>query len=174
MPDEPDDIDEAISRAEDAFGGQLGQPEYEEGLDPAEHDADVIQLRKACRLLDACRLLREHDGYHTSVIEMSFAAIERTLEFYALTASNDTIDDFREGHDRAYDRGAELNLVAEETARRLKQLYRDNRAAAYYRDTVAATQQADAMFDLAVIIPDYIKDFARVSHECRCDTDLVI
>jgi len=168
MPDEPDDIDEAISRAEDAFGGQLGQPEYEEGLDPAEHDADVIQLRKACRLLDACRLLREHDGYHTSVIEMSFAAIERTLEFYALTASNDTIDDFREGHDRAYDRGAELNLVAEETARRLKQLYRDNRAAAYCRDTVAATQQADAMFDLAVIIPDYIKDFARVSHECRC------
>ena len=128
----------------------------------------MIQLRKACRLLDACRLLREHDGYHTSVIEMSFAAIERTLEFYALTASNDTIDDFREGHDRAYDRGAELNLVAEETARRLKQLYRDNRAAAYCRDTVAATQQADAMFDLAVIIPDYIKDFARVSHECRC------
>ena len=61
-----------------------------------------------------------------------------------------------------------LNLVAEETARRLKQLYRDNRAAAYYRDTVAATQQADAMFDLAVIIHDYIKDFARVSHECRC------
>jgi hypothetical protein len=168
MPDEPDDLDDAISRAEDAFGGQLGRPEYEERLDPDEHDADVIQLRKACRLLDACRLLREHDGYHTSVIEMSFAAIERTFEFYALTASNDTIDDFREGHDRAYDRGAELNLVTEETARRLKQLYRDNRAAAYYRDTVAATQQADAMFDLAVIIHDYIKDFARISHECRC------
>lgn len=168
MPDEPDDIDDAISQAEDAFGGQLGRPDYEEGLDPDEHDADVIQLRKACRLIDACRLLREHDGYHTSVIEMSFAAIERTLEFYALTASNDTIDDFREGHDRAYDRGAELNLVTEETARRLKQLYRDNRAAAYYRDTVAATQQADAMFDLAVTLHDYIKDFARLSHECRC------
>ncbi|WP_318570543.1 hypothetical protein [Salinigranum marinum] len=63
---------------------------------------------------------------------MSFAATERTLEFDALTASNDTIDDFREGHDRAYDRGAELRFVTEETARRLKQLYRDNRAAAYY------------------------------------------
>jgi hypothetical protein len=168
MPDEPDDLGEAISRAEDAFGGQLGRPDYEEGLDPDEHGADVIQLRKACRLLDACRLLREHDGYHTSVIEMSFAAVERSLEFYALTASNDTIDDFREGHDRAYDRGAELNLVTGETARRLKQLYRDNRAAAYYRDTVAATQQADAMFDLAGISHDYIKNFARISHECRC------
>jgi hypothetical protein len=168
VPDEPDDLGEAVAHAEDAFGGQLGQPDYEEGLDPNDHDADVIQLRKACRLLDACRLLRDHDGYHTSVIEMSFAAIERTLECYALTASNDTIDDFREGHDRAYDRGADLALITEETARRLKQLYRDNRAAAYYRDTVAAAQQAEAMFDLAVLVHDYVKDFARCSHECRC------
>jgi len=99
---------------------------------------------------------------------MSFAAIERTLECYALTASNDTIDDFREGHDRAYDRGSELHLVTEESARRLKQLYRDNRAAAYYRDTVATTQQADALFDLAVLIHDYVTNFARLSHECRC------
>jgi len=120
MPDEPDDLGEAVARVEDAFSGQLGRPDYEEGLDPNAHDADVIQLRKACRLLDACRLLRGHDGYHTSVIEMSFAAIERTLEFYALTASNDTIDDFREGHDRAYDRAATLNLITEGTGRRLK------------------------------------------------------
>ncbi|WP_436908655.1 DNA-binding protein [Halosimplex marinum] len=168
MPDERDALDDAINRAEDAFGGQLGRLEYEEGLDPDEHDADVIQLRKACRLLDACRLLREHDGYHTSVIEMSFAAVERTFEFYALTASNDTIDDFREGHDRAYDRAAELNLVTEATARRLKRLYRDNRAAAYYRDTVAAAGQAEAMFDLAVTVHDHVTDFARLSHECRC------
>ncbi len=49
---------------------------------------------------------------------MSFAAIERPLEFYAFTTSSDTIDDFREGHDRAYDRGARLNLVTEETADR--------------------------------------------------------
>ncbi len=168
MPDEPDDVVGALSRTEDAFAGQLGRPDYEEGLDPHAHDADVIQLRKACRLLDACRLLRDHDGYHTSVIEMSFAAVERTFEFYALNASNDSIDDFREGHDRAYDRGAELGLVAEETARRLKQLYRDNRAAAYYRDTVAAAQQADAMFELSVSIHDYVKHFALLSHECRC------
>lgn len=168
MPDEPDDLDDAVSRAEDAFGGQLGRPDYEEELDPDAHDSDVIRLRKACRLLDACRLLRDHGGYHTSVIEMSFAAIERTLEFYALTSSNDTIDDFREGHDRAYDRGADLGLVTGDTARRLKQLYRDNRAAAYYRDTVAAAQQADAMFDLAVVVHDYVKNFARRSHQCRC------
>lgn len=168
MPDEPDDLVEDVSRAEDAFGGQLGRPDYERGLDPNANDADVIQLRKACRLLDACQLLRDHDGYHTSVIEMSFAAIERTLEFYALTASNDTVDDFREGHDRAYDRAGSLNLITEKTARRLKHLYRDNRAAAYYRDTVAAAQQAEAMFDLAVVVHDYVKNFAKRSHECQC------
>ena len=168
MPDEPDDLVDAVAHAEAAFGGQLGRLDYEEHLDPDSHDSDVIQLRKACRLLDACRLLRDHDGYHTSVIEMSFAAIERTLEFYALTASNDTVDDFREGHDRAYDRAAELHLITEETTQRLKQLYRDNRAAAYYRDTVAAAQQADAMFDIAVILHDCVADFARLSPECRC------
>jgi hypothetical protein len=168
MPDEPENLVDAVAHAEAAFGGHLGRPDYEEHLDPDSHDSDVIQLRKACRLLDACRLLRDYDGYHTSVIEMSFAAIERTLEFYALTASNDTIDDFREGHDRAYDRAAELQLIAEETAKRLKQLYRDNRAAAYYRDTVAAAQQADALFDITVILHDFVANFARLSYECRC------
>lgn len=168
MPDQPGDLTAAVARVEDAFNGQLGPLDYAEGLDPDVNETAVIQLRKACRLLDACRLLREHDSYHTGVIEISFAAIERTLEFYALTASNDTIDDFREGHDRAYDRGSELGLITEETARRLKHLYRENRAAAYYRDTVAATQQADALFDLAVVSHEYTKDFAQYSHECRC------
>jgi hypothetical protein len=60
---------------------------------------------EACRLPDTCRLLSDDDGYYTSVVETSFAAIGRTLGFCALTASNDTIDDFREGHDRAHDRG---------------------------------------------------------------------
>jgi hypothetical protein len=62
----------------------------------------------------------------------------------------------------------DLGLLTEGTARRLKQLYRDNRAAAYYRGTVASVQQADAMFDLAVVIHDHVTDFTRFSHECRC------
>ena len=169
MPDEPTTLTEALRRTEDAFQGQLGRPDDEEGLDPNVHEPSVIQLRKAWRLLDACRVLREHDGYHTSVIEMSFAAVERTLEFYALTASNDTIDDFREGHTRAYDRAAELNVITDPTARRLKQLYRDNRAAACYRTTVAAAQQATALFELAVGLHDYVQNFAQASHNCHCE-----
>lgn len=171
MPDEPTALTEAITRAEDAFGRHtLGRPAYEEGLDPDAHDDAVIQLRKACRLLNACRLLRDHNGYYTSVIEMSFASIERTLEFYALTASNDSIDDFREEHERAYDRAAELNLITNETARQLKQLYRDNRAAAYYRETVASAQQADAMFNLTTGVHEYVTNFAQRSHDCLCQS----
>ena len=171
MPDEPTQLTDSLSRTEDAFNGQFGRPEYEDGLDPDTHSPDVLQLRKACRLLDACRLLRAHNGYHTSVIEMSFAAIERTLEFYALTASNDTIDDFREGHTRAYDRASDLGLITASTARRLKELYRNNRAAAYYRATVAAAQQATALFELAVNLHEYVLNFAQSAYECHCERE---
>lgn len=169
MPDDPDEILNRLDRVEDAFGGYTtGRPSYEEHLDPEANDSDVIQLRKACRLLDACRLLREHDGYHTSVVEMSFAAIERSLEFYALHASNDSIDDFREGHDRAYDRAASLGVFSAETAKRLKGVFARNRSAAYYRNTIAAAEQAERLFELAVAIHDHVTRFSRLSHECRC------
>jgi hypothetical protein len=169
MPEDSSVVLDALDRAEDAFGGYTtGAPEYEESLDPEANQPPVIQLRKACRLLDACRTLREHDGYHTSVIEMSFAAIERTLEFYALSASNDSIDNFQ-NHTRAYDRAAALGVFSEQTARRLKTLYTDNRSAAYYRDTVATTEQAEMMFSLAVTIHDHMTNFSQQSYECRCD-----
>jgi|GEM_PF-3612666 len=79
MPDEPTELQDAVAHAEAAFAGHLGRAEYEVGLDPNTHDSDVIQLRKACRLLNACRVLRNHNGYHTSVIEMSFATIEHDI-----------------------------------------------------------------------------------------------
>jgi len=152
MPEDSEAVLDALGRAEDAFGGYTtGAPEYEHHLDPEANQPSVIQLRKACRLLDACRTLRDHNGYQTSVIEMSFAAIERTLEFYALSASNDSIDNFQ-NHTRAYDRAAALGVFSEETARRLQTLYTENRSAAYYRNTVATAEQADMMFTLAVTI----------------------
>lgn len=169
MSDDPSEILDALARAEDAFGGYTtGAPEFEADLDPTTNAPSVIQLRKGCRLLNACRTLRSSDGYHTSVIEMSFASIERTLEFYALEASNDSINDFQ-NHTRAYDRAAELGVFSAETARRLQTLYTDNRSAAYYRDTVATNQQAERMFGLAVATHDYVKNFSRQSHECCCE-----
>ncbi len=40
---------------------------------------------------------------------MSFAAIQRTLEFCVLSASNDSVDDFQ-NHTRAYNRAAALGV----------------------------------------------------------------
>lgn len=168
MPDDPSEVLTALERAEGSFGGSTtGASGYEANLDPEANDPPVIQLRKACRLLDACRTLRKHDGYHTSVIEMSFAAIERSLEFYVLSASNDSAADFQD-HERAYDRAAELNVVSENTAVRLKTLYTNNRSAAYYRETVATDEQAETMFSLASCIHDHVANFAQLTHECRC------
>lgn len=169
MPEDAGSILDALDRTEDAFSGYpTGEPVYETGLNPETNQPPTIQLRKACRLLDACRTLREHNGYHTSVIEMSFAAIERTLEFYALLASNDTVDNFQ-NHKRAYDRAAALGVLTDETAQRLKTLYLDNRSAAYYRSTVATEGQAETMFALAVAMHDHVKRFSQQAYECQCD-----
>jgi hypothetical protein len=42
MPDEPDDLADAVAHAEAAFGGQLGRLDYEAHLDPDSHDSVVI------------------------------------------------------------------------------------------------------------------------------------
>jgi hypothetical protein len=56
--------------------------DFEEGLDV--DDPTLLQLRKACRLLDAATFLQNEDGYYTVIVETSFAAIERTIQFYLL------------------------------------------------------------------------------------------
>ena len=98
---------------------------------------------------------------------MSFAAIERSLEYYALLASNDSIDNFQ-NHTRAYDRAEALGVFSGDIARRLKTLYTDNRSAAYYRNTVATAEQATMTFDLAVAVHEHVTNFSQRTHECRC------
>ena len=171
MTDDPMAILDGLDRVEDAFGGFThGQPTYEAFLDPGRSDPAIIQLRKACRLLDTCRLLRDRNGYYTSVVEMSFAAIERSLEGYALYVSNDSIDDFRAGHERAYERAAELGALSPKSTARLKDVFVENRSASYYRDTIANERQSAALFTLAVRIHEHIYQFAGLSHECRCES----
>ncbi|THE63254.1 DNA-binding protein [Salinadaptatus halalkaliphilus] len=165
MPSDPSSIVAALRDAEEAFGGYRSGATYEADLEP--DDPEITQLRKACRLLEASRTLRANDGYHTSVIEMSFAAIERTLEWYVLVQSTDTVGDFQ-SHRYAYDRAAALGLFSQSLCDELYQMHSDNRSAAYYRDTVATAEQADALFHLAVEIHEYTVQHLQYSHECRC------
>lgn len=168
MPNDPSRIVDALGDVEEAFARYHLQPSYETGLDP--DDPETTQLRKACRLLEAGRALRANDGYYTSVIEMSFAAIERTLEWYALVQSTDTIGDFQ-SHRRAYDRAAELGLFSQSLCDALYQMYEENRSAAYYRDTIATEAQAETLFHLAVDVHGFTVQYMRCVHECRCRSE---
>ena len=65
-----------LVEAERIFEGSLGT--IEEGLDI--DDAELVQLRRACRLLEVGSNLLDQ-GYYTVVIESAFVAVERTIQF---------------------------------------------------------------------------------------------
>lgn len=157
-------VEDALVAAASAFRDPRGQ-EREAHLDPDR--PAVTQLRKACRLLDASRTLRTHDGYHTSVVELCFGAIERTIQFYALSNTTDSVEDFRD-HETVYERGGQLNLYGESTTDRLVELWRTNRSAAYYRSTVATAEQSAAMLTLAEELHRSIRDHGKATHRCVC------
>ena len=165
MTSDPKDVTDALEEVEDAFSRYSRDSELEKGLDLS--DPVKTQHHKACRLIQACRTLRNNDGYYTSVMEMSFAAIERSLEWYVLAQSNDQVSDFQT-HRYAYDRAAELGLFSQSLCDDLYQLYKNNRSAAYYRDTVATKEQADKLFRLATTVHKFISNHLQASHECIC------
>lgn len=69
-----DPCSEELSEVVLAFN-QRGK--VEPGLDVSE--GALVQLRKACRILDGIRVLRDIDRHHTLVVEGSFAAVERIV-----------------------------------------------------------------------------------------------
>jgi len=158
-------VDEALTDAEAAFQQTRGQT-GESDLDVS--DGALVQLRKACRLLEAARTLREQNGYYTVVIEASYVAVERSIQFYLLHRGHASGEDLRYEHTAVYEHGTEVNLFSEEFAARLTQLWKRNRAEVYYRETVASAEQADAMLSLAEAVHQYILDFASLQHECVC------
>ena len=82
----------------------------ETGLDV--DDPATLQLRKACRLLESARHLQSENGYYTVVIETSFAAIERTLQFYLVKNGFLSPEEYI-GHREVYERSHEIGLYKE-------------------------------------------------------------
>lgn len=77
---EGSDVAELLDDAQELFERGSGDPEKGLEVDSSE----MLQLRKACRLIDAANQLIER-GYYTLIVEASFAAIERTIQFYLIT-----------------------------------------------------------------------------------------
>ncbi|WP_266081841.1 hypothetical protein [Haladaptatus caseinilyticus] len=81
------EIENALANAEDAFQRSPDNPET--GLEFVT-DPTILQLRKACRLLDAAQFLIDRNGHYTVIIEASFVAIERSIQFYVEASGYDT------------------------------------------------------------------------------------
>ena len=124
-------------------------------------------MRKACRLLAGAETLRA-DGYDTLVIETSFVAIERTVEFRLLDRGTMQPGDLPGTHPGVYREAAAIGVFGESVAADLADLWRDHRAKTYYQDGLASAARADAMYELAAEIHRYVTGRSRQGHECLC------
>jgi hypothetical protein len=163
---DPTAVLEALERAQDAFEmvGR-GRTEFEEGISA---DADwETQLTKACRLLEVVDTLQAQDGYYTAVIEVCFGAIERSIEAYALSMTNDTLQDFQD-HQFSYQRAHQIGLFEKQTAEEMKDLYSENRTESYYGGGRPTEEQAIAMTELATAVHQFVVDQIREGGVCLC------
>lgn len=157
-------IQQLVDDAQAAFDRRPAA--IETGLDV--DDAALLQLRKACRLLAGAEILQEN-RYDTLVIEASFVAIERTVEFRLLEQGTMEPDDLPGTHPGVYREAATAGIFAESLAADLADLWRDHRAKTYYQDGLASADRADAMYELATEIHAYVTGRSRQGHECVCD-----
>lgn len=140
--------------------------DIETGLDV--EDASVLQLRKACRLLAGAERLREV-GYYTLVIEASFVAIERTIEFRLLDRGRVSSDELPGTHSGVYHEAASMGIFSESIAEELEDLWRNHRAKTYYQDGLAAADRAEKMHELASEVHAFVVGRSSRNYECLCD-----
>ncbi|MFQ3475359.1 hypothetical protein HKK80_03740 [Halonotius sp. F2-221B] len=137
----------------------------EPGLD-VEGEA-LLQLRKACRILDGIRALRDIDRHHTLVVEGSFAALERTVQFYVvdqgLAETNDLLN-----HEDTFEYGVQAGVCSEATKTELVELWQNHRNGTYYQQERATAEQAEAMLAYAECMHDHVPKLAGRSHDCIC------
>jgi hypothetical protein len=140
--------------------------DIETGLDVS--DAATLQLRKACRLLAGADALHEQ-GYYTLVIEASFVAMERTVEFRLLERGTMEPNDLPGTHPGVYREAAATGIFSESMANDLADLWRDQRAKTYYQDGLAAGERAETMSALAQEVHAFVIGRSSQSHECLCE-----
>ena len=127
----------------------------------------LLQVRKACRLLAGAKILRDAN-YYTLVIEASFVAIERTVEFRLLEGGTTQSNDLPGTHPGVYREAAAAGVFGESMAADLADLWRDHRATTYYQDGLASAARADAIYELATELHAYVTGQSRQGHQCIC------
>lgn len=155
------EFEAALADAEDAFQRTPENPEV--GLEHVS-DSVALQLRKACRLLDAAAFLLDRNGHYTVIIESSFVAIERTIQFYIEEKGHDVAG---QRHTEVYEVGVRAGLFSRDIADRLEELWIENRSESYYRTGVAGEYRARTIHALAVGLHDEVIRLTR-SRDCIC------
>lgn len=156
-------IESLIDEVQRAFDDPPGH--VETGLDV--EDAALLQLRKACRLLTGSDRLVDA-GYYTLVIEASFVAIERSIEFRIIERGAMDPRNLPGSHTSIYREAANLGLFSESVADDLADLWREHRAKTYYRDGLAAEARARRLAELATEVHQFIVGQSSQGHECIC------
>jgi hypothetical protein len=137
----------------------------EEGLDVEK--SEIVQLRKGCRLIEASKFLKEEKGYYTVIIEASFEAIERTIQFYLLEKDMITEEEYI-NHEKIYEEGVNAGLYSKKFKQKLEELWRNNRSDTYYREAKATEKRSQKMLELAEEIHRHITNLSQNKHKCIC------
>lgn len=161
---ESNELRSLMQRAEQVFEREAR--EVEDHLDVSS--AALLQLRKACRLLQAAEELHTQ-GYYTLGVEAAFVSIERTIEFRLLEQEIYESDTLPQNHIDVYESGADIGLYSEEFEMGLIDLWKDYRSKTYYRDGLASAERADCMTDLARELHRHVLGFSQQGYECVCD-----
>jgi hypothetical protein len=98
---------------------------------------------------------------------VSFGAIERSIEAYAVAMAGDDLEDFQD-HEFSYDRAHQVGLFEPETAEAMRALYSENRTESYYGGGRPTDKQAAAMASLARAVHAFVVDQIREGGVCLC------
>lgn len=163
------EMEKCLREARSEFDSAPEEEEIESGLN-TEDETD-LQLRKACRLLEASRELLEEKSYYIIVIDACFTAIERSIQ--ARLHEVNILDDGEAlfDHDSIYDEGAMAGIYSEDFGDSLKQLWSENRSKNYYRSGTPSLSRARKMYRLARSIHFHITGMSGRGHKCICKVD---
>jgi hypothetical protein len=134
-------IETALTNAKNTFTER--PHDIELGLEQSA-EADLL-LRKGCRLLAALDDLASINGYYTLTIEVSFACIERSMEYYIACRNREPPTT----HMGTFEMAADLGFISDEQAEEFTALWGSYRNKNYYDDGKATGPRAAAMVDLA-------------------------
>ncbi|WP_340097951.1 hypothetical protein [Salinibaculum salinum] len=126
------------------------------------HDIEPIGVAAP---LDTASFLLERNGHLTVIIEASFVAIERSIQFY-VEEKNYHVPGQR--HTEVYKVGVRAGLFSQDIADRLEELWLENRSESYYRTGVAGEYRARTIKQLATTLHQKIVAETR-TRNCLCD-----